>query len=746
MLKLKKSANRNLGMTLTEVLVAVAVSMFLMCIVVSMWIFTYKNWAIERARTKLRVNLEVAMERIKSEARLSSSTYASLYDPDGGTNYKAISFPAPTYAGNLLTLNANGNILWGSSIIYHVYSGELRRTEFTGNNTVLLNATNRDLQLASVVTNGDGSAWTAVDGETSSTPPAIVKNVDAFTIVPSLGLFDGYSLTTKRSDSIEFGSVNLDPTYASGYHDFTFTAVGQNGLATGYDLGIDSISIAPSGYEREAEYYDPGNTPYAPSGESVTAVGCSRSKVYNLSASGNNFLETSGTSNGDSITLRMYYDLWRESNFQNSVRTNTILTGNDLYVKLVTPEEGGEATWEAMLQTGTGATDYNDAVPLPIIMSNISVRNVISAADIGKNSDVFRVNFKAHSSLTSIPVTITKAYLWERSSAEDADATAPLSGRRIQLYFTSSGVVSPSVTISGGSSVDSNWAIFPIVTTKSYFVTFHISSGNVTYWPDAVTTNQHSYLARDSTQSSILVAPWSTNLNKVGDNLPISSLVNDGDYISTPNIFVTASIEGWSETGEVVSSIYDTKLTNPNYGRIAWKYNTPAGTSVAVQAQSSSNSNMSSSSGWATVSNGGSLPVGMDNKRYVQFKAVLSTLPASNPYWTCVTVAHSAVKVLDPAYKAGGYSCTINTAEWLLPAVSTPWIDDVTIDWPGPARVCDVSGYFMKKPNYGIIKLTVDGNDLIKGYEFDLTLSEDVRGKIYGESLAVEIEPRNTGL
>ncbi len=72
-------------------------------------------------------------------------------------------------------------------------------------------------------------------------------------------------------------------------------------------------------------------------------------------------------------------------------------------------------------------------------------------------------------------------------------------------------------------------------------------------------------------------------------------------------------------------------------------------------------------------------------------------------------------------------------------------MDNVAIDWPGEAKMCDISGYFAQKPDYGIIKLTVDGQELTKGLEFNLTVSETLQSETYEASLTSEIEPRNTG-
>ena len=114
---LKKSGYK--GMTFTELLITVLAGTLLIGIVFGAWYFIYKRGAVEQIRTRLRINLEIAMEHLKEEVRLSSATYMSLY-PFDAAEYSAISFPQSTpQAQDFLTLDPNGgNIVWDKSIIY----------------------------------------------------------------------------------------------------------------------------------------------------------------------------------------------------------------------------------------------------------------------------------------------------------------------------------------------------------------------------------------------------------------------------------------------------------------------------------------------------------------------------------------------------------------------------------------------------------------------------------------------------
>ncbi|MDD5440465.1 MAG: hypothetical protein PHS37_09810, partial [Candidatus Omnitrophica bacterium] len=79
------------GYTFSEVFIVLLMGTALLGIVISGWLVFYRTCAFERAKARQRVNVEVALEKIKTELRLSSATYTSGY-PIGGTSFTAISF------------------------------------------------------------------------------------------------------------------------------------------------------------------------------------------------------------------------------------------------------------------------------------------------------------------------------------------------------------------------------------------------------------------------------------------------------------------------------------------------------------------------------------------------------------------------------------------------------------------------------------------------------------------------------
>jgi len=701
------------GMSLMEVLISFLIISMTIGVTLQIWTFVYKSWTRDTIMTKMRIDLEIAMETIKHELRLSSATYASFYKVAGESEYSAISFPAVNADTNgFFPLTAGGKIDWDISIIYHTYDNagtgkrELRRTVFTSNEDILTDQTQRETQLSNVVTNGDGSGGPNA-GNTAT--KVMIDSIENLTIDTQAQEFDGYSSSVRKSDNIVFGSVKLD----SGNHDYRFEVTGKNAMSSGREMGIDALSISPSGCSQEMETY----TPYATSGDGASVEG------PDVTWSGHNFLEYGSGGVGDYITFRIYYDTWLEANFDNSVRDNTILTGNTLYVKLPDEEEGNENVWTAEIEAGSASGDATKA-DFGTSLSGITVRNIISSSNIDADGDMARVKFSSHSGST---LTINSAYIDERSSGQNC-VTPAVTGTpgetRIQLYFTDGlGNTSSSVTLAAGEEKFSNWFIFPISTTKNYFVTFYINDGFVSIWPGTNAVDINSYLIGGDYAAQ---PSWSV---PIGHDTVMPPGLNN--CISSAGMFATASLEIWAKSGSVTTEVYDTKLTNPGYNSLNWDSSVPSGSFLAVYGRSSSDELMGGAS-WSAGSISGS-------GRYAQLRAVLS----ADPYWTCIT--HGTVNVSDSQYKNSGVIACSTCGKFLIPAADCPWVDNMTATWPGASKMCDVSGYFAQKPNYGIIKLTVDGNDLIKGLGLTLEVVEDFQDDQIEVALTVEVEPRNTG-
>ena len=412
-------------------------------------------------------------------------------------------------------------------------------------------------------------------------------------------------------------------------------------------------------------------------------------------------------------------------------------------------EDGNEVTWTAEIEAGSS---YGNAVKADYVtdLSDVTVRNLVSRDNLDFSGDLVRVKFDSHSSSF---FTITSAYLDVRNAdtvnCENDCINPHTSTTRIQLYFTTdsitrvilesgAGNITKDGIVPAGETRFSNWTIFPIDSSKDYFVTFYISSGNASYWDGTDDNDTNSYLSYGNRAAE---EDWDTPVDKTseppGNELPQPDPPGP-EYISSRHIYAQASLEVWPKEGTVTSRIYDTILNAPNYDNIGWTEST--GADISVSAASSDDSQMAGAT-WDSGSDVNPHSLSIGSGRYVQFKADLST----TPYWTCID--HSPVSVSDADYKIIGDTnkkCP-TCSKYLIPAVNCPWIDNVAINWPGESRMCEISGYFTKKPDYGIIKLTVDGQELTKGLEFSVAISEKLQDKTYEASLTSEIEPRNTG-
>lgn len=662
---MKVNLTNKRSMTIPELLIVVTIGVTAIAAAFPMWYFTYKVWAVERIRSRIRTDLEMRLEEMKNDLRLSSTSTGemSCY-PTDQTLYTAISFPnAIADTNGFFTLNAENKIRWDRTIIYHSYANpatgktELRKTVFEPRDNSV-SADQRYAQLKAVVESGscdNAPAYGDEEGKTTT----LFTNLETLEITRSSQDFDGYSAALKRSDNIEFGSIFL----AAGNHDIKFEAVGTNSPngEDAFKMGIDAFSVSPSGNLKEAEYFLP---PQTSSGDSAV-------KTYTALASGNNFLHYNADDAGDSVTLRFYYDSWLESLFHDSQRSNIILSGNDIYARLSMPDEGYKTSWLSGSQTGTSGSG------LPAALADYTIRNIVSQGSIAETGALVKVKFSAQ---TDQPLVISKAYISARSGTTD-DSQA---GSTAQIFF--SGLA--SVTIPAGGVFWSDWRQYNIEAGKDYFITFYTpaGSGYMMLWEPSSGTN--SYVRETDYAAS---ETWS------------------GLGTGKAGIYAVEEIQVWSNQGVLTSAVYDTKMSDPLYDTITWGDYVPTGSSVIMDVRSSDSSDMSSATSWDSVSKGSSL-TSVDGRRYIQFRATLT----------------------------GPSAYTSDVSQF-------PYIDNVLIKWPGETSMCDISGYMMQGPDYGIARVSIDGQELIKGFMVRMSIKETFQNQDYEYALSTEIEPRNTG-
>jgi len=385
--------HKNSGISLIEILVSLALVSMFIGIGMSIFLLSFKNFNIENIRTRQRIDLEVAMKSIKEEIRLSSLTYTSYYPADS-LEHTAISFPVAKVDpddSDFFDLNdTTDEIIWDKSVIYHKKGTELLRREVS----FLSTESARDAQLTGVAT-----------GSKTVDDTVACENVSDFTIAPTFQTFDGYSATPKRSVEVEFGLIELDYSTGSGYHDFKFEVVSTSG--TGYKFGIDTLSVTPSGCEKEVEAYYPLSAPHSHSGGSPSKkddiTGCS----------GNYYLEYSSGAVGDYVNLRLFHDAYQESNFQGTTdQQNILITGDDPIIRLRIPKEVDSPCWSAAGEAGS--TREADTLSC---QDGVTIRNILSHDNIEINhidgvGNLIRVKF----SDPDYPLPIGGVYIAEQKN------------------------------------------------------------------------------------------------------------------------------------------------------------------------------------------------------------------------------------------------------------------------------------------------------------------------------------------
>ncbi|MBI3252141.1 MAG: hypothetical protein HYZ52_02320 [Candidatus Omnitrophica bacterium] len=669
------------GFSLLEAFIALGVGAVFLSSVVSTWYFASDRWRAENTRFDLRMDIEKAMERIKNDVRLSDAN-GILYYPQNASSYTAISLPHATPDANGYLTFSNNLISWNQTIIYYVYNNngryELRRRVTASFNS---NQSARQTELDTLALNGP----LGLPQEVGTTDTVLVSAGNlALDIVPQAATFDGYDPAVTRSGSTSFGSVRL----TAGNHQVRFEVTGKNASSSSHGIGIDSLTLSPSGGPQEAEALLPiyASLGAAPAAEDMTPY-------TGVLWGGNYQVNFPSTAVGHYMTFQTYYDQWLESNFANMTFSNTLTTGTNPYVTLSSREtQSLSPSWTADAQTLSGGTS-NDATA-----STMSVRSIVSAGYITKSGVMARIKFLAASDAT---VTVNSAYFGPRvAGTADAASLAPLYFDNAPVVEASSDPVgstanpgsATSVTIPAGYHAWSNWFIYPINSPSAadYLVSMYVT-GNATAWTPNPVGGTQSY--RVSGDNAAVLAGWSI--------LP--------GYATNQSVYASAQLATWQNTGTATSQIYDTKMTAPVYAQASWSATLPAGSLITMKARSSSAADMSGATAWGSIVGSAVSPMalgGIGNQRYVQFQA---TLQAGAPYATF------------------------------------PELDDVKITWPGQTALVEFSGYYTKKPSYGIFKVLVDGAQLTKGLEIKLTASEIYRGQTYNFSLNAEQKAMNTG-
>ena len=688
--------NRNLhrtrnAFTIVELLVSHSIVAVAVTLALAGALYLLREVNLRGVQDELDVEIQTAMERLKADTRLSALEHMFFY-PRGAGPFSAISFPMARDddGDGAVDKDEDDNIVWDRTMIYHVWQGEphqLRLTVFDPRDNTLTD-TERQEQLDSVVVNGGG---TSTHNGGHAATQVVFENLFDWTIVPQGARVDAYSETLTREANVSLGTCIL-PT---GDHTFKFTVVGKNADSQGYEIGIDSMYCSPSYSRREAE----GQLPATDQSGAIADYELMDGGSWN----GNYQLSFPATAPGQSFTLTMSNDKWKETNFDGTgdshdnttVVFDTSFSPHDFVVQL----DGLGTNWTAAAQTGDlGAFDAA-AGQLRASACRVLLRgeDMMGGNWINYDGGKCRIAVQA---AQEMPVDIVAACIGECASTTNASMdVAP--GTQHDLRFGGAAAVS----IPAGEMAWSDTCDLSIDKQKSYLVTLLIGSvpgrSGLRGWQDSF---------NPSLPSSFLIP---------GDEGPTAAEAAEETWSSRSNILSYAAIVGvpylyttLPTNGTYTSRIFDTHYANPAYNQIQCEAVVPDNTDLQLKVRTGMDPDLSDAPAWDDIlfiPEFGVIDPG--NMRYFQFLAQLSP-----------------------------------DADGLV----TPKLRDFTVEWFGPERAVDIVGNFTKGPDYGIFEVTVDDMDIVTGVSITMEIFKDTRTHIgtkrLTSMLSAEIQPRNNGL
>lgn len=676
------------GFTLVEVSVAAALMLIAMAMSMAGLRYAFRGTSQNATQDELDVDVQVAMERLKRDLRMTSLDEI-VYWPEGPGPYTALSFPMARDddGDGSLEFDSEMRLEWDQTRIYHVWPAEpheLRMTTFDPRDPDLTDVQRRE-QLNLVVEDGHGGE--APNGDNASTF-VVFKNLFWWRITSEGATVDGYA-PELGLERVSFGSCVLAP----GSHTFRFTVVGVNQGSSDYRIGLDSLYVSPSYGQREAEAQLP-----------VTEeAGATAARQYMAAGSwgGNHHLLFPATDTDQYFVLTMDSDRWEETNFDSfgQVLDNTVarfdetLNPYDFVVGL----EGMGTNWSALLQTGdtNGISSPTDALVGAAVRVPVMGEEMFGGGWIQSDARRCRVMFSAGNS----PLGIMNASIAEAASAASNGMDA-VAGSVVELTFAGHDFVG----ILGDGDVWSDYADLPIEKERSYLVSFlvvpAVGGGTARQWHQIAFTNVPGcYViprAANPSKSDMLDPVWSVHPDVQETNM----------LFGVRHLFGTYAPKGIYE-----SRIFDTHMIAPQFSGIDWHADVPSGAGLSMRVRAGYSNDLSDAAAWSNVTVIASPgPVSPGDKRYVQFMAELTSDSSG---------------------------------------LVQPRLKDVTLKWPGPEQVVHVGGTIGRGPDYGIFSVEVDGKKLSSGIDIELEIFKDSRGfagtRRIVSSLRAEINSRNTG-
>ncbi len=684
---------RRAGFTITELIVASSISVLVLGGVVGSMAMVFRGWREAQVNSELNINLELAMERIRQDMRLSSVGVGLMsFYPADGQRYTAISFPMAedSDGDGLLDRDADNRILWTRTVIYHVMHttpNELRRTTFYPRNT---NSTPEVLygQLKKVAesVSESGIATAALDDEGANSR-IVFRNLTELYFSPPDAIFDGYAPTQQRSATYNFGSIVLD----GGDHELEFKVVGRNPKSTGYKIAIDRFRVSLSGSAREGESYLPENahprSPFYSFAAFAGSVGAQDMAAYGGAWSGNAQLVFNAWGPGARITFDAFDDLWCDANFDApggviasncSVKWDTSFRSSAPFIgdKVVTMDKG--VAWSASVCGDT-----------PVVIPITNVTAVVNTIYGGTNNPDMTIAMNG---------CWTKL-MFERPDGQglhiaDARIINPVSGASAAVTFNTghSSVVVPST---GPSVVASDWVpLWEIKRDQDYRVSFTSAPQGAGAW---------GLVGWQNSGGTVLATINGT---------PSTTLVG------------THAIEvGFPKQAIYRSGIYDTMCDNPTYKVLTWTHveDFSNGGDIDIRIRAGDQPDLTGASWTAAYAlNDGYFQSNVANAlnrlpkaRYVQYEALMQ----------CGFGGSTGSHIADP----------------------TAALRDVTITWMPDLGLVDLEVDFGMGPDCGLVQVTLDGQEFVKSMLVELEIYKDGPRGVQTVRGHTEIRPLNTG-
>ncbi|MFA4945727.1 MAG: hypothetical protein WC789_13650 [Lentisphaeria bacterium] len=578
----------NRRFTLTEVLVASAITVLIIGSILPFAISLAKEYAINAVKNDLRNQTRIAHLRMLTDFEGTTNKQVEMPATDGVANGFAI--PVRADADAILD-NADPADDWQRAAVYY-----LDGTPSPNNPCQLIRAevpyaefqAHKDTIVADFRTGN-------TDGYTVLASRAILHRVTAAEIGKATTAIDCYAPAAGKK-SVNLGAARLT---AGGNHTITFQVTGQNQASSGFNLGIDRITTSLSGKPLEAELL-------TITASDVTPTYSTEDPPLGTRWGNNALLNFAPGAAEKEFTLQFFQETWMDPDFEGDSATRLNLTRRSLetldpsYPKDIFLELDGSnlVTWEAYKQAGTGFT-FGDSPDLQgqtvrvLVPGNLLNYTSMIVAPGGHPAFTFARG-------TGQPLRILAATVMELDSGFNGKA-----GTRRGLTFSggTSVVVGTEVASDpvNGMAFDS---------TKNYLVSFAVETD----------PSPNAELAAAWTPPAGFTEPYSLILaGNQADSYSVSGGSSSSQIIGLKEIKVSYPLEGTFE-----SALLDTKLAAPQFNSATIVKQDVADATLTLQYRSSDTGTTTPPSFSLWVDSVSAVP----SRRYLQYQAVFNTTKA----------------------------------------------------------------------------------------------------------------------